>query len=205
MSTKIFGIGLNKTGTTTLGECGSILGYRCTSFDRDLLTDVVHKRDFARVEQTVARFDLFEDWPWPLIYEHLDQTFPGSKFILTVRADEDRWLSSLKKHSMMTHPIRHCRKLAYGHRYPHGHEEAHLSLYREHNDAARSYFSSRRTDFRELCWENGDGWKELCEFLGQEIPTLPFPHKNRSAQMETSAIRLASNRLMRVLSDSVLR
>ncbi|MHC4376201.1 MAG: hypothetical protein ACYS26_06360 [Planctomycetota bacterium] len=38
-SPKIFGIGLNKTGTTTLGQCGRILGLRCTSFDRDLLDD----------------------------------------------------------------------------------------------------------------------------------------------------------------------
>jgi hypothetical protein len=37
---KVFGIGLNKTGTTTLHECGKILGYRCTSCSRSLLDDI---------------------------------------------------------------------------------------------------------------------------------------------------------------------
>jgi len=64
---KIFGIGLNKTGTTTLGQCGKILGYRCTSCSRGLLEDVVLRKDFTRVKDAVSEYDLFEDWPWPVV------------------------------------------------------------------------------------------------------------------------------------------
>ena len=179
---KIFGIGLNKTGTTTLGLCGKILGYRCKGYDRDLLVDVVSKNNLSRVNEEVLRYDLFEDWPWPLIYEQLDRNFPGSKFILTVRKSDTTWLNSLKKHSLRTSPSEHCRKFVYGHNYPHGHEKAHLEFYRHHNDNARKYFSSREDQFLEVCWETGHGWQELCDFLGLEPPDVEFPHANKGAR-----------------------
>ena len=132
---KVFGIGLNKTGTTTLGQCGRILGYHCTSCNRSLLKDIVLRKDFSNVHRQVAQYDLFEDWPWPLIYKELDTIYPGSKFILTVRKSPDIWLNSLKKHSLKTGPFRHCRKLAYGYNYPFKREKEHIDFYQQHNDA----------------------------------------------------------------------
>ncbi len=190
---KVFGIGLNKTGTTTLAKCCSLLGYRGTSYDRKLLEEVQLKDDFSRIEQIVEQHDLFEDWPWPLIYEQMDKRFPGSKFILTVRKDSDTWLNSLKHHSMRTHPLNHSRKVAYGYNYPHGHEAEHLKFYNQHNQAIRSYFKDRRNDFIELCWETGDGWKELCTFLGVPVPDLVFPHANRGSEKKIGAVRFFIN------------
>jgi len=62
---KVLGIGLNKTGTTTLGKCGEILCYRCFSVNRDLLKDVIIRKDFERIKKTVIDYNFFEDWPWP--------------------------------------------------------------------------------------------------------------------------------------------
>ena len=107
--------------------------------------------------------------------------FPGSKFILTVRRSEKEWLESICRHSMKTSPFWHCRRLAYGYNYPAGREKEHLEIYRRHNDSVRSYFKGREKDFIEVCWEWGDGWKELCVFLHKEIPSVPFPHANRSS------------------------
>jgi len=143
---KVFGIGLNKTGTTTLGRCGKILGYRGTSYDKGLLEDVVLRKDFVRIKQVVENYELFEDWPWPLIYKELDLMFPGSKFVLTVRKSEQAWFKNLKEHSMRTHPFRHCRQLAYGYRYASAHEKEHSELYRLHIDNVRSYFSGRSSE-----------------------------------------------------------
>ena len=95
---KIFGIGLNKTGTTTLGQAGRMLGLSCTSCSPSLLRQIVKDRDMSSVAEAVGAYDLFEDWPWPLIYKQLDEMFPGSKFILTTRKSEEAWLNSLKKH-----------------------------------------------------------------------------------------------------------
>lgn len=178
---RVFGIGLNKTGTSTLGACGAILGYRCSSCDRALLEDVVRRRDLARLRQVAAGHDLFEDWPWPLVYREMDALFPGSRFILTVRRSAEAWLDSLLRHSLRTHPWRHCRKLAYGYHFPHRHRQAFLDFYRRHNQAARDYFHGRPGDFLEVCWEDGDGWDKLCGFLQQPLPAAPFPHVNRGA------------------------
>lgn len=190
---KIFGIGLNKTGTTTLHECGRILGYRCTSCSRSLLDDVITRRDFTEVKRVVAEYDLFEDWPWPLIYRDLDQLFPGSKFVLTVRKSEDSWLKSLRSHSLRTSPVRTCRKLAYGFDYPHGHEQEHIDFYNRHNSEVRQYFSNRPDDFIELCWEQGDGFAELCRFLDVEQPDAPLPHANRASDQPVQPMRVLKN------------
>ena len=193
---KIFGIGLNKTGTTTLGQCGKILGYRCTSCDRNLLEDVVLRNDFTRVKQTVSHYNFFEDWPWPLIYKELDHLYPGSKFILTTRNNEYNWLESLKSHSLRTHPTIHCRKLAYGYNYPQKHELQYLEFYKRHNDKVRTYFKGRDNDFIDICWENGDGFEKLCNFLKCDIPDIPLPHANKGAENRVSEDIIRANKYL---------
>lgn len=195
---RIFGIGLNKTGTTTLGQCGKILGYRTTSCDKSLLEDVMLRNDFTRVHKIASQFDLFEDWPWPLIYKELDLMFPGSKFILTTRKNGEAWLNSLKKYSIKKNPWDHCRKLAYGYNFPHKHEQEHLEIYKKHNDSVRSYFKGRDNDFIEICWEKGDGFEKLCNFLGRDIPDIPLPHANKESDNRTSKIILLRNRLLSI-------
>lgn len=197
---KIFGVGLNKTGTTTLGQSAKLLGYRCTSCSRELLEDVTIKNDFSRIKDTVNQFDLFEDWPWPLIYKELDAMFPGSKFILTVRKDANVWLNSLKQHSMKTPPRGHFRKLAYGYNYPHRHEREHLDFYKIHNDDVRSYFKARDSDFMEICWENGHGFEELCNFLQRDIPDSLLPHANKGTDNQVSRRTFLANKFLSIFS-----
>ena len=175
---KIFGIGLNKTGTTTLDKCGQELGYRVKGCDRKLLIDF-RAGKFQRFDSVIAKYDLFQDWPWPLMYKHLDKSYPGSKFILTTRISDIAWLESLKKHSMRT-GVNNCRSLAYGYEYPHQNETSYLNQYNSHNHEVREYFSGRPNDFLEICWEKGDGWEKLCRFLGKEVPSIPIPHANKA-------------------------
>lgn len=173
---KIFGIGLNKTGTTTLLQCGKYLGFRCSGSDRSLLKDYVIRNDFTRIRHIVSEFQLFVDWPWPLIYKEMDQMLPGSRFILTVRKSEDLWFESLKNHSLTTHPTIHCRKLAYGYNFPHKYRKEHIQFYTAHNENVRSYFKNRGHQFLEICWEDGDGFEKLCSFLNCPKPDIALPH-----------------------------
>lgn len=193
---KIFGIGLNKTGTSTLGRCCEILGYRATGYSRKLLADVRLRNNYSRVLQTAKQYDAFEDWPWPLVYEAMDRALPGSKFILTLRKNPEVWLNSLKSHSMRTGPFGQCRRLAYGHKYPHGKEREHIAIYNGHRERVREYFQGRAGDMIELCWESGDGWPELCRFLGVAVPDVPFPHVNQGARQRVWKARLLTNRLL---------
>jgi hypothetical protein len=198
---KVFGIGLNKTGTTTLGVCLQQLGFRHTACNREL-TRCVSRGDLDPVFAFADKYDAFEDWPWPLIFRELDDRYPGSKFILTTRKDPETWLHSLKKHALLTGPTEY-REIAYGYGSPEGHEAEHLLRYEQHCASVRAHFQNRPRDFIEVCWERGDGWEQLCAFLGKPIPNAPFPHTNRSKDRRTRlAIKATSRFLHRIRGTS---
>ena len=35
-----------------------------------------------------------------------------------------------------------------------------------------------------LIWNLKDGWEPLCSFLGKEVPKEPFPHDNKTGDVE---------------------
>lgn len=114
---KVFGIGLNKTGTTSLGACLERLGYRTKGCSKKLTRGLLLDGNYEDTNYTVENYDAFQDWPWPLIYQYLDKNWPGSKFVLTLRKDPEKWLKSLKRHSLIASPMPWDRRYAYGHYY----------------------------------------------------------------------------------------
>lgn len=193
---KVFGIGLNKTGTSSLGRALRRLGFRHLSHS-PRLTRALARGDMAPIEQAADSHDSFEDWPWPLVWREMDARYgDGARFILTRRASPERWLASLKAHAERARPGGIARRLAYGWDYPHGREAEHLAVYERHNAAIRAHFAhpARRHRFIELCWEEGDGWPALCRFLGLPAPMQPFPHANPAAAARPDPAHLAENR-----------
>lgn len=174
---KLFGIGYNKTGTSTLGACLRQLGYNHVSHNGPML-DAYARGDFDRVIAETRKYDSFEDWPWPLMFRQFYAEYGDeADYVLTVRSSPEVWLESLKKHALTTNPDRPMRTVALGRKYPHGYEAEHIQKYVEHVATVRAYFAARpRARFIELCWERGDGWAELCAFLGCGVPDAPFPH-----------------------------
>jgi hypothetical protein len=182
---KVFGIGLNKTGTTTLGVCLKELGYNTKGYTRNskkLLRQIVLDGNYRNVNPTVFQYDAFEDWPWPLIWPYLDKQWPGSKFILTLRKTPEEWLESVKMHSKNSTPIPISRKAAYGFYYPFGHESEYIEAYCRHERKVREYFKYRESDLLVINWDEGDGWEELCRFLGCPVPDISLPHANSSGE-----------------------
>lgn len=175
---KVFGIGLNKTGTKTLGECMHLLGMNNKSYDPDLLTSY-SKGDIDKILKLSALYDSFEDWPWPLLFRELDNHYPDAKFILTTRVGEETWYQSLCSHAEKTGPTE-ARKIVYGHLMPMDNPAHHKNFYSSFNQTVRNYFSSRQHKLLIVCWERGDGWREICSFLNLPIPDIPFPHLNKS-------------------------
>lgn len=175
---KCFGIGFNKTGTKSLGKAMRMLDYRTISFDA-ALTEKVGRGEIDGALEAARDFDGFEDWPWPLIYKELDQAFPGSKFVLTMRKDARTWLGSLIRHAERTGPTI-FREIAYGHASPQHSAAHHIRLYEQHAVDVMAHFRGRPDQLRVLCWERGNGWPELCDFLGRPAPPQPFPHENRA-------------------------
>ena len=175
---KVVGIGLNKTGTSTLGVCLQHWNMKHTSYSLEAFR-AWRERDYTRALRQASHFDSFEDWPWPLLYKEFDRAFPDTKFILTRRKDAETWFESLRKHAELTGPTE-FRKVIYGYAMPHKHKDEHIRFYEQHLEEIRRYFKTRPGDLLEVCWEEGDGWDKLAGFLGLARPEVPFPHANKA-------------------------
>ena len=219
---KIFGIGLPRTGTSTLAASLRMLGYLHgappllaghspevpVEVHRLELTRAYFAGDWEPIWKIVDAFESFDDWPWPLLYREIAQRYPDSRFILTLRSSPERWLDSLRSHAQRSGPTP-FRQMIFGHDMPDDDPQAHLSYYLRHNQQVQEFFAEQPERLKVLCWETGDGWTELCTFLKEEKPDRPFPHLNRShprSKPEPAKVCLVvgNNRSFSTLTASLL-
>ncbi len=97
---KIFCIGYNKTGTTSLEAILRQFGYKLPDQqEQELqLSKKTFSTDYTVLERFCAEYDAFQDMPFSqgLTYVAADSLFPNSKFILTERP-ADAWFKSMCK------------------------------------------------------------------------------------------------------------
>ena len=204
---KIFGIGFQKTGTSTLHAALTQLGYtpqkgffinhpKGIHVPPPLTTEKILPHALALAE----RYDAFSDNPWPLFFREMDRAFPGSKFILTAR-NPQRWIASVARH--LANRPDDVAQWIYGVPFPLGNEARYLQVYEAHNSGVRSHFANRPEDLLEINLEADPSWQPLCDFVGLPSPRRAFPQENRAIDRErkqSSAWRIAKNRLRRALS-----
>jgi len=198
---KIFGIGLNKTGTSTLGAAGEMLGLRTKTWDAALFKDTIIDGRRDQLWRIISQFDLFNDFPYPLLFREIDQRFPRSKFILTRRASAEKWIASLKAHAMRSNPSSQTNKIVYGFMFPHGREPEFMEFYERHNENARRYFRGRPDDFLEICWESENDWARLAAFLGVAAPDVSLPHINSGKSKMVNPLRYLQNIYSRIAQN----
>ncbi len=174
---KIIGVGFQKTGTSSLREALEILGYRVKDTSSRALIPVL-RGDYRKVLRMIREYDAVEDTPWYMIYRELDRLLPGSKFILTIR-DEEAWYNSVSRHTGLLRNASHEWIYGRGRGLPIHHKENAIEVYREHNLEVMDYFRQRPEDLLVVDFTAGEGWDNLCDFLGKEVPGIPFPHRNR--------------------------
>jgi hypothetical protein len=195
--TKVFGIGFHKTATTSLKRALEHYGYRVTG------PDGRNDKDIARnvlplCYDLAERFDGFQDNPWPLVYREMDERYPGSKFVLTIRPT-DRWIKSVVQHFGTADTA--MREWIYGVGHPAGNEDVYVARYERHNREVLEYFADRPDDLLVLEVTNGEGWEKLSPFLGLPIPEVEFPRAN-SAQARAMSARPTA-RLARKIRKTV--
>jgi hypothetical protein len=174
---KVFCVGFQKTGTTSMRSALEVLGYRVAGHFGVDDPEIRHNA-LPQALKLAGKYGAFQDNPWPVLFRELDAHFPGSRFVLTVR-DPQRWMASVVSHfGDLSTPMREW--IYEGHGAPRGNEAAYLKRYERHNREVREYFSARTGDLLEMDIEAGDGWDALCGFLGFPVPDVPFPHKNRA-------------------------
>jgi hypothetical protein len=174
---KVFCVGFQKTGTTSMRSALEILGYRVAGhFGVD--DPAISRNALPQALALAGKYSAFQDNPWPLLFRELDERFPGSRFVLTVR-DPQRWIESVVGHfGDSSTPMREW--IYDGHGAPRGNEDLYLERFERHNREVREYFSARRGDLLEMNIEAGEGWDALCGFLDRRLPDAPFPHKNKA-------------------------
>jgi hypothetical protein len=107
----------------------------------------------------------------------MDEAYPNSKFILTVREPRS-WINSVVLHFGFADLPMH--EWIYGAAHPAGNEEVYLKRYNRHNAEVLEYFGQRSQDLLVMNFAAGDGWAKLCAFIGKDIPSEKFPHANKA-------------------------
>ena len=183
---KVFGLGLSKTGTQSLAAALNSLGVKTKHHPIDRQTLQELKSGEYRLS-ILNRYDGLVDTPIPPYYAQLDEVYPGSKFILTIR-DKNAWLSSAERHWRTVKAYRgrnpdadRVREfvcaVVYG--SVDFNPDRFSYVYDTHERNVRQYFKDRPDDLLILNITGGEGWEKLCGFLELEIPQMPFPHKNK--------------------------
>ena len=160
---KIFCIGLSGTATRSFNYAMKLLGF-----------DAVH---YPQSLYEFERHQVLADIPVACRYRELDQLFPGSKFILTMR-EKESWLANrAKKPADAKQPniwVRETRLRMYG--KPHYEREHWVHRYDEYHQGVDDYFRDRPDDLLKINFIEGDSWDKLCPFIGiSDIPDRPFP------------------------------
>ena len=205
---KIFCIGRNKTGTTSLASFFRSNGYKVGNQEKaEMLMEDWARRDFNRIIEYCETAEVFQDVPFSLpdTYEALDHAFPGSKFILTIRSTPEEWYQSLTSHhSKRMSSIRELpseedlRQYEYRGKYkgyllfiqqavygypavPLYDKNAYMEHYKKYNTKVVEYFKNRPGDFLALNLNEPDAFQKICLFIGlNPVHASPIPHLNRS-------------------------
>ncbi len=200
---KIFCIGRNKTGTTSLRCLFHNLGYTIgKQRDAELLFKDYKKQRWGKIIEYCETTDFFQDSPfsYPGICKPLDKAFPNSKFILSVRDSPEEWYRSLIKSQSRLfgqgkipteYDLKRATYVYIGwawdtHKYLYNspnrslyHKDTLINHYINHNKEIREYFKDRPNDFIEINLANKDDFPRLIAFLGIKTQIKKFPWKNK--------------------------
>lgn len=201
---KVFCIGQNKTGTTSVEAVLKILGYKLgDQIKGEMLINDWAIRDFRNIINLCKTADAFQDVPFSndFTYTVLDYAFPKSKFILTIRNSKDEWYESLTRfHTKIVGKNRlptvddlkefnyrykgflwEAQKIKYGidettlYNY-----KIYTDQYEMHNYRVKEYFKYRLNDLLVLNLSEDNAMEKLYEFLGFKYNGENMPHMNNS-------------------------
>lgn len=202
---KIFCVGRNKTGTTSLGKAFRDLGFEVgDQRTAELLYDKYYfRREFGPIIDYCHSAQVFQDVPFscPYLFVALDQAFPGSKFILSVRRDAEQWYSSITRfHGKLwgtngapptADELKAATYVRPGFAYnmvklygttdadPY-HKPTLMAHYEGHNADVQRYFADRPDDLLVVDLAEPGGYKRFIDFLGMPSPFTDFPWQNKT-------------------------
>lgn len=203
ISKRVFCVGMNKTGTSTMKHCFELLNLTpiaspktYTSEERPKIREFYNHKNYSEMLDLAEHYKTFEDRPWNMwsMYRHLHERYPDSLFILTVR-DPESWWRSTERWVTVTKPIvleRYQLHL----RVDQPSKESMIDSYLRYNREVEDYFKGTG-QLLLMNFERGDGWEKLCEFLGVRVPQIEFPHANRQRYTPEDAEMIKKKRRLK--------
>lgn len=174
MKYKIFGIGLSRTGTTSLTNILNKVGYNIIHYPKTEIQIFSNANDGCT------------DIPVILYYKELYKFFPNIKFVYTIR-NKEKWLDSIvpyfeRKRSwkrIIGARQEELRTKVYGQSFP-NRQQASAAWDRHHNDVME-FFIDKQDKLLVLDITGGDNTDKLWKFLDMNDDNLPkkFPHDNK--------------------------
>ncbi|CAK8693206.1 unnamed protein product [Clavelina lepadiformis] len=203
---KVIFAGFSKTGTKTMQAALTELGYNVYDFVEQytylgkewakIMTEGGTTEDFRRMFENV---DAVTDAPAYYFWDEIHKAFPDAKIVFSMR-DEDDWNRSMQRQIVenSTPLMRLLRVVSPSFRGLFNHTaNARLVMfgtqlktslfkpyernellermsYRRHN----AHVLQNAPKDKLLVYNVKEGWEPLCKFLGVDVPSKPFPHKN---------------------------
>lgn len=164
------------------------------------------KRDFNTIVDYCKTAEFFQDIPFskPFTFVALDQVYPGSKFILTMRDNPEQWYNSLTKfHAEIWGkdgriPTKEDLMAAtyiykgwaweinrYNWETPENEpyqKDILIQSYIDYNQQVKDYFRHRPEDLLVLNAADKKSYQELCCFLNVKSDRNTFPWKNKTSE-----------------------
>lgn len=188
---KIFCIGMNKTGTISLHEALSEMGFLSIHHAPSKYSNLKEHLESAKKireeilvrknlgQKLLEHIDNYEAYSdiGPIInnFEVLDIQYPKSKFIYTER-DTDDWVRSRIKH--ISRNKYNIENGLYNSTFTQVDIDKWKNNKRRHLLRVKKYFKNRASDLLIIDICNGDGYEKLCPFLNKPILTKSFPKRN---------------------------
>ncbi|MDD5271542.1 MAG: hypothetical protein PHU14_02365 [Methylovulum sp.] len=193
---KIFGIGLSKTGTTSLAESVKLIGYRTDHW-------VNHDRDNKIIDwDEILSYDALFDTPIAFLFELLHFAFPDAYFIYSHR-DINLWADSANTHFHCAKNFSAFKQLCLNgngkgdivdsalwriiHLTLYANCSSYYDAYKIHEERVASFFSTHPSahllniDITGPTLSGPEKWEAIRGYLqldDKQIPLLPFPKQN---------------------------
>jgi hypothetical protein len=183
-SRKIFCIGLNKTGTISLHQALTNLGFSSLHWGGQASRRAVEQaiREHKPLLEYLGDYDAYSDIQrLSVSFDVLDQQYPGSRFILTTR-DIDGWIDSRRRHVERN---RERKELGdYDGTFLEIEPDRWREQFLEHHARVEQYFRDR-DNLLVMRITEGDGYELLCPFLGVPTVSSAFPWSHRDPSVSS--------------------
>jgi hypothetical protein len=194
---EVVGAGFPRTGTSTLDDALTRLGFGPCHHAKDLIGRPEKVGQWLRAyagervdfRALLAGYRASTDAPGCFFWRELMDEFPQARVILCER-DPQSWYASMSRtilrQDLFDGPpdpsladLRRLSGAMFEHVFGNRLDEAHLvEVFERHNAEVRRAVPAGRL----LVYEVSQGWEPLCRFLGVDVPDEPFPWLNDSAQ-----------------------